>query len=118
MKAPRTWVTMSTLLALPAAALISAQAAKADPVSNYAALNAGPICSTIADYPTVAGVTGVLSGVMEESGFTAYQAGEVVAAAVIGWCPQYVPVLQRFVAVYSDGANNYVAGNKVGGAIR
>lgn len=95
--------------------------AHADPQSNYAQLNAAAICSTLDEYPTVAGVTGVLSAVMEESGFTAYESGGVIATAVIGYCPEHLPELRRFIAVFSDNANsNYAAttpSGHVGGVI-
>jgi len=82
--------------------------ANAEPFEDYAAINAGPICETLDDYPTIGGVTGVLQGVMDDSGFSPYDAGRAVATAVVGWCPRNLPVLQRFVAVYRPQARPVV----------
>ena len=88
--------------AVVVAGMILAGAAKAEPVENYAAINAGPICETLDSFPTIAGVTGIPQGVMEDSGFSPYDAGRTIATAVIAHCPEHLPVLKRFVAVYSD----------------
>jgi hypothetical protein len=90
--------------AVALAALVMTPAANASPITNYGTINAGPICKTLDDYPTVAGVTGVLSAVMEDSGFSAYQAGEVVGWTVATFCPSHIPELKRFVAIYSAPA--------------
>lgn len=95
--------------AILAGATLGTGIAQAEPVDNYAAINAGPICSTLDDYPTIAGVTGLLQGVMADSGFGPYDAGRTIATAVVGWCPRNLPVLQRFVAVYAPNARTVVA---------
>ena len=84
--------------------------ANATPIDNYAAINAGPICEVLDDFPTIAGVTGIIQGVIEDSGFSPYDAGRTIATAVTGWCPEHLPVLQRFVAVYTP-ARTFVAGS-------
>lgn len=89
--------------------LVTAPDAHADPLSDYTVLAATAVCSTLDDHPTVPGVTGVITGVMDDSGFTAYDSGEVVARAVIGWCPRHVPLLQRFVSVYAPDARGRIA---------
>lgn len=98
------WPVMPVLIAtgmiLPG--LLLAPPAKADPVSNYTAMAAPAVCSTLDSYPSVAGVTGVVQGVMNDSGFSAYDAGKVVGESVIGWCPRHVGLLQRFIAVYTN----------------
>jgi hypothetical protein len=81
--------------------LLLAPPAHADPVSNYAAIVAPAVCTTLDTYPTVAGVTGVLAGVVEDSGFSYYDAGQIVATAVIDECPRHLPLLQKFIAVYA-----------------
>lgn len=87
---------------LAAGSVTVATPAHADPVENYAALNAGAVCSTLDEFPTVAGVTGVVQGVMEDSGFSPYDAGRVVATAVLASCPAHITELQRFIAVCSN----------------
>lgn len=98
---PIAW-TCFFFAAVVVAAMILAGGAKADPASDYAAINAGAICSTIDDYPTVAGVTGVVQGVIQDSGMSPYDSGRAIATAVKYWCPRNLPVLQRFIAAYRD----------------
>lgn len=88
--------------AILAGATLGTGIAKADPIANYAAINAGPICSVLDQFPTIAGVTGIIQRVIEDSGFSPYDAGSVIATAVIAHCPEHLPVLKRFVAVFSD----------------
>jgi hypothetical protein len=75
--------------------------ARADETDTYASLNAGPICRTLDQYPTITGVTGVLQGIMTDSGFTPHDAGRTIAKAVINSCPEHLSELQRFVAAFS-----------------
>jgi len=90
------------------AVMIQAGAAHADPVDSYT-ITAGPtVCEVLDEYPSLAGVTGVVQGVINDSGFTPYQAGTVVAEAVIIYCPQHLPLLHRYVAVYGDNTTGLV----------
>lgn len=103
-RALRRRLTLAAFGAILAGATIGTGIAKADPQQNYAAINAGPICSVLDDYPSIAGVTGVLQGVQNDSGFTPYQAGQSVAEAVIGWCPRHLALLKRYIQVYAPDA--------------
>jgi hypothetical protein len=96
-------------LAIPATAvLIQAGAAQATPVDTYT-ITAGPtICEVLDEYPSLAGVTGVVQGVVNDSGFTPYDAGTVVAESVIIFCPTHLPLLHRYVAVYGDNTTGLV----------
>ena len=76
-------------------------------VLEYAARAEGAVCSTISKYPTIFGVRGILEAI-EDVGFTPYEAGEIVALAVTDSCPQFVPVLEKFVAVYGGGEGTSV----------
>lgn len=114
------WGAMALLWTLPLAAWFSTTA-KADPstpVAVYAAKNADTVCEVIAKYPSVDGVTGVVSAVMEDGNFTAYESGQVVGLAVSVACPEFWPVLQRFVDYYSADPNQtYVASGHLGGVL-
>jgi hypothetical protein len=81
--------------------LLLAPPAQADTVDGYASTHSGVVCEVLDTYPTVAGVTGVVEGVVKDSGFDYYDAGTIVATAVINVCPRYIPLLQRFIAVNS-----------------
>lgn len=81
--------------------MVTAGEAHADPVSNYADHAAYAVCGTLDEVPNFPGILGVLSGVQEDSGFSPYQAGQVVGMAVRDYCPRHLPLLQQFVAVYS-----------------
>jgi hypothetical protein len=95
------WAPIILFVGLVAGGLLAPDA-HASPVEDYAAINAGRVCATLDDFPSVAGVTGVVQGVMEDGGFTPYDAGRIVGMAVMGWCPEHLPELRRFVAVYSQ----------------
>lgn len=101
-----TLVPVSLLVAVfmfPATAvMVQAGSAQATPVENYAADAGTVVCDVLDDYPTVDGVSGVVAGVMNDSGFTAYDSGAVVAEAVMLFCPYHVPLLRRYVAVYGE----------------
>lgn len=118
MKAPRVWVTMSTLLALPAAALISAQAAKADPVDRYTRIEGPVVCQALYAEPTLNTVTALFRAISRDTAFSIEEAAQVITSSVAVYCPDRQFILDRFVAVYAEPTPAYVAGSKVGGAIR
>jgi hypothetical protein len=83
--------------------------AKAEPdpsneVLEYTVKAEGAVCRTLTKYPTIYGVRGILDSI-EDQGFTPYDAGEIVALSVTDACPQFVPVLEKFVAVYGGGGS-------------
>jgi len=80
---------------------IVADADPADPVLNYAAVAADAICSTLDEYPTLPGVSGVISAVEHDSGFDVARASKVVVLAVESTCPRHLPLLDRFVATWA-----------------
>ena len=102
------WAPIILFVGLVAGGLLAPDA-NATPIDNYAAINAGPICEVLDDFPTIAGVTGIIQGVIEDSGFSPYDAGRTIATAVIAHCPEHLPVLKRFVAVYGPDARTVIA---------
>jgi len=79
--------------------VLAASPVRADAVSYaYAAHYAGAVCETLADYPSVPGVLGVMAGIREHSGLTNRQAAEVVVTSVTEVCPQFLFVLEAFAA--------------------
>lgn len=97
------WAWLVGTLTIPATAiLIQAGAAHATPVDTYT-ITAGPIvCEVLDEYPSLSGVTRVVQGVINDSGFTTFDAGTVVAESVVIYCPKFIPLLQRYAAVYGD----------------
>ena len=91
-------VVASALLALG----LSSGVAVADPVDDYVA-STGPtaVCPTLDNSPTFAGLF-VLLKLVGNDGFSAYDAGTIVAKSVINYCPHHVGLLMDFVDVYSD----------------
>jgi hypothetical protein len=88
-----TGASLYTACVLPT--LLFAPPAHAQPVIPDSA-----VCSTLADYPSLAGLKGVLQGVMDQ-GYTAFESGRIVASAVYDSCPTFVPLLDQFVAIYA-----------------
>ena len=92
---------------LTAGAVLLAGDAKASPDISpelvQTAIQVEPyVCRNLADSPTVSMLMSILVGVSEAAGLGPGDSGTVVALAVSDGCPQYVPVLRRFVAIYGD----------------
>lgn len=66
----------------------------------YAARNAPAVCEVLTVYPSLPGLEGVIQGV-ENDGFTATQAGGIVAIAVQAKCPRFDGLLQQFIDWYA-----------------
>ena len=91
------FLTAGTIAAIPA---------KATPDSVLAdmAVTEEPyICNTLALHGTVSTLMTVLATVSARQHTTAYDTGTVVTMAVFDGCAQFVPVLERFVAIYAPG---------------
>lgn len=79
--------------------VIVAAPARADDARAWAAEYGPVVCDAIGLHPTMAGLMTVLEDV-QSSGYTAAQSGELVAESVFDVCPQYIPLLRQFVAVF------------------
>jgi hypothetical protein len=84
---------------LIAAAFLGCGPAKATPLDDYVIVNAPVICSLLDEYPSVAGVEGVVTALVSK-GLSGPDAGEV-ARAVQGWCPRHIPEIQAFAAKWA-----------------
>lgn len=92
---------------LTAGAVLLATPAKASPDISpelvQTAIQVEPyVCRNLADSPTVFMLMEILLGVSEAAGIGPGDTGTVVALAVSDGCPQYIPVLRRFIAIYGD----------------
>lgn len=82
-----TWV--AAFGAILGVAVAVSPTAHADPIDRA-------ICSVLDDYPSAAGVTGVGLGLVDH-GYTPYDAGQKIAIAVYGTCPEHIPAVQEFL---------------------
>jgi hypothetical protein len=102
-------LAVTLLMALMAClgVIVYAASAHADPddpeVVAYASHYAGAVCSTLADYPSVAGLRGILDAV-EDDGLSARQSVQAVALSVYEVCPRYSYLLDLFVKRYGSVA--------------
>lgn len=87
---------------------ILATPAKADVPDSAVAEYSVPVCMTLDDYPSIAGLLGIGKGLMSY-GWTAREAGEIAAASIIEVCPEYIPLLRQFVATYGGNQAEVVA---------
>jgi hypothetical protein len=88
------------------AGTIAAFPAKASPDTSLAdiAVQEEPyVCNTLALKPTVSNLVTVLSAVQAAEHLTASDTGKVVTYAILDGCDQFVPVLNRFIAIYASG---------------
>lgn len=95
---------LAFLGAILAGAVLGTGVAKADPVDDYVLTYAPAVCSTLDKYPTVGGVEGILQVIIQDDGFTPYQAGQIIGRAVIGWCPEHSSEVNRFIAKWTTGS--------------
>ncbi len=89
-----------------AAGTIAAIPAKATPDSVLAGIAVAEepyICGALQLRPTVSNLMTVLATVSARQNTTAYDTGAVITMAVFDGCDQFVPVLERFVAIYAPG---------------
>ncbi|QZT61286.1 DUF732 domain-containing protein [Mycolicibacterium austroafricanum] len=85
------------------AAITNTATAKADPVDNYTATVAPAVCATLDEFPTFAGILGIGSGIVEDTGWTYREAGRIVAMSVIISCPRHSALVERFATTYTPG---------------
>ena len=83
--------------AITVGALAGAGVARAD-VTGYTIANADKVCAVLDQYPTFAGVTGVMDAVIEDGGFTVGEAASVVVDSVWHLCPRH----QRLLLAYGN----------------
>lgn len=62
-----------------------------------------PVCATLDRFPSLNGVIGVAAAIAED-GYTYSEAGDIILGAVLNVCPEFIPLLQRFAAVYAPSA--------------
>lgn len=72
--------------------------ARADAGTDYAALNAGRICATLDQFPSITGVAGIGKAIVDEGYLSYYEAGRAIGVSVAVVCPWHQPVLDRFIA--------------------
>lgn len=92
-----TWIW--TGLILPG--LLLAPPADASPVDEYTKVVAPAVCETLEDFPTFNGLRGVAQGVMEDTGWDAEDAAQVVVTSIYVYCPDMFPLLNRFIRTYN-----------------
>lgn len=83
-----------------AAATMLAAPARADITDNDILTHAVPVCMTLDDYPSFAGITGIGEAIADE-GYSLEQAGEIIAESIINVCPHHTALMRRFIARYN-----------------
>lgn len=71
--------------------------AKADATDSDVLRHVAAVCTTLADHPTPSGVYGIGLAIMDY-GYTAFEAGQIIAGSVWHGCPQHIPLLQQVAA--------------------
>jgi hypothetical protein len=90
-----------------AAGTIAAIPAKATPdsvLADIAVAEEPYICNALALRGTVSNLVTILATVQARQHLSAYDTGAVISLAVFDGCEQFMPVLERFVAIYAEGA--------------
>jgi short subunit fatty acids transporter len=93
----RRWLVAVGLGWIAAAGIAAMPAAKADPLAHaeaeYVVANHGAVCTVIDQYPTEAGVMGVMHAIMSD-GWNAAAAVDIINVSVELYCPSNWPLLQ------------------------
>ncbi|QRY43137.1 hypothetical protein JVX93_21575 [Mycolicibacterium boenickei] len=97
------WRTARRILAASAAVLVVAGTGIAAATEAHADRIDRVICAVLDDYPTPDGVQGVAQGLIE-NGYTPYAAGQKIAEAVTGTCPEHLPEVLLFARAASGGS--------------
>lgn len=100
--APVAWLMGAS--ALIGAACYFAAPAKADDdamVRQYADLNATRVCQVLDEFPNNVGVLGLGEAIADETNFTDFQVGRVIADAVLTNCPRHTGLVLRFAAQHT-----------------
>jgi hypothetical protein len=102
----REWVWAPALIAagMIGPGLAAAPTASAGPVEEYAAVNADAICTALAERPYLSTVTVILKVIVDDTGWSNYDAGVVVGQTVRDYCPWNRGVVERFIRVYAPEA--------------
>lgn len=109
------WGVAASAVGLLCGALWFARSARADQAEDYTATHAGVVCASLDAYPSFTGVSDVGARIVADSGMTYEDAGRVIVKSVLGSCPRYLGLLQRFVAQYGGGAQ--LVARHVGGRV-
>lgn len=88
-------------IGLGAGLVLGTGIAKADTATDYAAEKALWICARLDQQPTVAGVQHLGDDMVAESKLSVHDAGEAISLSVVYVCPEYLPVLKRYVAAHT-----------------
>lgn len=71
--------------------------AKADATDSDILTYVAAVCATLADHATPSGVYGIGLAIIDY-GYTAFEAGQIIAGSVFYGCPQHIPLLQQVAA--------------------
>jgi hypothetical protein len=86
------------LTAIPLAAPVAHANPDALDEMDYGTKHGQAICQTLDKVPTVNSVTGVIQGVMQDSGFNAHKTAQTIGFAVVNYCPKYQPLLTQWAS--------------------
>lgn len=82
-------------------------AAVAAPEAAAETIYDATICAELDAEPTVSTVV-IIGLALGDQGYSGYDAGQIVAEAVIDGCRQHIPLMIDFANTYSGGANGQV----------
>jgi hypothetical protein len=99
--APKVFAAGIMTGALIVAGTIVAAPGKADITPNDVSIYAVAVCGALDDEASVATVVG-LGLALGSEGYSGYDAGQIIALAVMTRCPEYEPVLRRFAEIFAE----------------
>lgn len=97
-RGPRGWITFGALVG---AALLSAAPARANPVDDYAVIEWPVVCGALDLEPTLRTIDVIGSAIVRDTGWSFYDAGQVIGISVFGHCGRHAGLVNRYIAVYA-----------------
>lgn len=98
--APKVFAAGIITGALIVAGTIVAAPGKAEVTQRDVAIYAVAVCGALDESPSVGTVVGLGLG-LGDQGYSGYDAGQIIAIAVMQRCPEYEPVLRRFSELFA-----------------
>lgn len=109
-------ITLLLCSVLIGASIGFAARAKADSIDAYVAWKADAVCNWFAQHPDASAVAPMFKAISDDTGYNDTDTARVLVTAVGSTCPQYMPVLQRFVDL-NPPAPTYKASGRIGGVL-
>lgn len=89
--------------------MLAAPVARAEVSPAEINVYAGPICDTLDQYNSLAGVSGVMQFLMGDQYYSGEDAADILVSGVVEQCPEHLGLLRHFADTYGPADVGTVA---------